>query len=1598
MPGSSDAKGVFGMTSGEKISISVTDVVENLAKASPGLPDPEAFVRAYLSQASESELDGVTPPRLAGLLAAHVALGRTRAPGADLIDGFTPRESTHGFTAGGSTLIQAVTDDRPFLVDTATMILADADWSLRNLHHPILAVSRDADGVLTDVRARGGAASTPESWMSIEAFPPLGQAGDELLPGLLDRLRGGLAAARVVDDDTDAIRQRVADAIRLLDETAQPVSPQEVRRVTELLRWLADDHFEFFGYREYKVKAGRFTPLPDTGLGILRGDVHDPFHALAPGEDDADVLVITKDSRPSPLHRPGHLDYVAVRTFDRHGHIVGERRFLGLLSTSAYAESVLRIPLLADKARRIAQDSGFDPDSHSGHMVADVIATFPRDELFQSPVEHLSELIVTVAGLQERRETRLFLRRGRYGRFWSCLVYLPRDRYRTAARERIQAILLERLGGESLDFRAAVTESVLARLLFVVKRPDDAPEPQIDPAALEREIVDATRMWDDDFNDAADELPPEQRGVDFGEAYKAAYTPRQGLSDLDLANQLSDAGDLRFAIYRPETPDDEADLRFKVITPQPMSLTRVMPHLSALGVDVTDERPFEWDLRGDIVRLFDFGFRLPAGQTLADWGLDDRQRFAEAFSASWSGRCHAGPLNRLVMRAGLTWQQVTWLRGMSRYLQQAGIPYSQMYVADALNANPDIAGAIVSAFASRFDPGVEGSEQHRAEGFETELAEILQALDAVESLDQDRILRMFVAVLRAIVRTNAFAEDRPALAFKLLPTELDLLPEPRPAYEIFVYSPRVQGVHLRFGAVARGGLRWSDRKEDFRTEILGLVKAQMVKNTVIVPVGAKGGFVPANLPDPRADRAGWLAEGVACYEIFISSLLSLTDNLVDGAVVPPPDVLRYDGDDTYLVVAADKGTATFSDIANRIAVERGFWLGDAFASGGSAGYDHKAMGITARGAWESVKRHFYELGIDCQSEDFTCVGIGDMAGDVFGNGMLLSEHTRLVAAFNHQHVFIDPDPDAAASFAERSRLFALPRSTWADYDASTISAGGGVWPRTAKSVPVSPQARAALGLREGVHALTPTELIRAILGAPVDLLWNGGIGTYVKGSSETHAKVGDKANDAVRLNGAQVRARVAGEGGNLGWTQAGRIEFAAHGGRVNTDFIDNSAGVDTSDHEVNIKILLAPDVRAGRLASEARNELLASMTDDVAQLVLTHNVDQNLALSTEAAQESTMASAQEEWMRALEADGLLDRGLESLPSREEMERRVGTGEALTRPELCSLLAWTKIRLESLVLDSPLPDDQYLADRLVMYFPRALRSTYAEAMQHHPLKREIVTMVTVNRFVNSQGITAFNRLAVETSSDVTAIVRAQLAARTIFAVAKHELALPGLGLPAGTEVRIRVALQQMIERATRWLLHNRRAGFDIRGEAAALTEPVAAVRDSFGALATESQRGRVRDEFEHLRAAGVPEEMARTAAQARYAHLALAVVDLSRRLERPLGLVEGVYFGLASELRLDRVLDRVTELPRTSRWDTMARAALRDDLGSLHADLVRAALEAAPAASEASEVLATWRGVTGDVDKEAAELAEITGEESSLARMSVALRTIRSLLV
>ena len=1267
------------------------------------------------------------------------------------------------------------------------------------------------------------------------------------------------------------------------------------------------------------------------------------------------------------------------------------------------------IPVLRRKLAYVLASAGLSRDSHDGQDLIEILEDYPREELFEISAEELTPIALGVLRLSERKQTRLFLRRDRYGRYMSCLVYLPRDRYTTKVRLRAQGILKAALRGVTVDYSAQVGDSALARLYVVIRGEKGAPVPQVDAAALERRLAAAVRSWDEDLVAEATRVLGEERGrglletfaAAIPETYKADVTATYAVEDLTTMLELRESG-TEFAVRLVAGEERWTLVVYRLGTP--ITLSDVLPQLQHMGLEVVDEHPYEFagHSSNGSFWIYEFGLRPPAGLA----SVTVRPIFEDAVTALWQGQTEDDGFNALVLTAGLTWREVTLLRAVAKYLRQGGMRFSEDYVQRVLRSNAAIARLLVRLFESRFDPAKQDGAAERCEAI---AEEIRGMLDEVVSLDHDRILRAYLAMIDATLRTNYYqtssrggVDGPPTLTLKLDPGNLPELASPRPKFEIFVYSPRLEAVHLRFGRVARGGLRWSDRREDFRTEVLGLVKAQEVKNAVIVPSGAKGGFVCKRLPDP-GDREAYQAEVLACYKTFIASMLDVTDNIEGEAVIPPPEVVRRDGDDPYLVVAADKGTATFSDTANEVAARYGFWLGDAFASGGSEGYDHKKMGITARGAWESVKVHFAALGLNPATDDFTMTGIGDMSGDVFGNGVLLSEHIKLVAAFDHRHVFVDPDPDPAASFAERQRMFDLPRSSWADYNEALISAGGGVWPRAVKSVPVSPQARTALGIDAGVTALSPDALISAILAAPVDLLWNGGIGTYVKATRESDADVGDRSNDAVRVDAARLRCRVIGEGGNLGLTQAARIEYSLGGGLVNTDFIDNSAGVDTSDHEVNIKILLADAIRAGEMPAAARHQLLNDMTDDVAGLVLRHNYGQNMALAASRAQAPSLLHVHARYLRKLVRDKRLDPELDELPGEREIAERRSAGTGLTTPEFALLLAHTKISAAEDVLASGLPDDPYLRRVLEAYFPAPLRSAFADRMQAHPLRREIITTAAVNEMIDTSGTTFLFRLIEETGASVPDLTRAWLVAREVFDMTAFWHQVEELEGRVGLAAQITLLLEgrKLTERAVRWLLQNRRPPFDLQATVNFFADGVRTVRAGLPKLLTGRDLATFEERRDSYLVLGVPEDLAERVAAMVPTYSAFDIVQVASVTGRSVEEAAEVYFDLADRLQITRLRDRITALPREDRWSTMARAALRDDLYAALASLARDVLGASRSAipRNPEEQLAAWaaqnESAVGMATQTLGEIWE--SERFTFTTLSVALRAIRTLV-
>jgi glutamate dehydrogenase len=1588
------------------------------------------LVARYWRFAPDEEMVNLTPSAMLAAATAHKALAAQRVPG-------ELKLSIDRSDDGDATVVDIVTDDMPFLVDTVSAALAARGLDVHLLIHPLIVVRREPLGRLVKVLPDAEPDAAPpgtlvESWIHLE-IDRVREAA------LVDELRRDLV--RVLTDVREAVedwQKMRTQALTLADELASaslPVPERDITDSVELLRWLANDQFTFLGYREYQLTEddqGRpvLASVIGTGLGILRQDqlTPRPLDTMSPeayaAVREKRLLIITKANSRSTVHRSAYLDYIGVKVFDADGNVVGEKRFLGLFASAAYLHSVRDLPVVRRKVAAVLERSGLSARSHSGKDLLAILEDYPRDELFQIRTDELYDSVMGVLRLAGRRQLRLFIRKDMYGRFVSCLVYLPRDRFTTHNRLAIQSILLRELNGVGLDFTTRVGESLLARIHFIVRTDPAAPPVRVDAEAIQEQLVAATRNWDDDFRLLLERrVGDEQSKALIGryisalpDAYKDVHTPAEACMDLAKLELLDEPGQLEMHVYRRRS--DNGDVRFKVYRyGEPMMLSTVLPVLHSLGVRVSDERPYEIARSDASIFVYDFGLVLPEGaRDLADV----RPHLENAFAATWRGEAETDGFNELVVRAGLTWRQVVVLRAYAKYLRQAGTVFAQESMEATFIAYPDIAARLVALFETRFSPVLTATDADRREQCGELVAAVQRQLDDVASLDQDRILRSFLTLIQATLRTSYFQRGaeggyaKPYLAIKLDPKAVPELPAPRPQFEIFVYSPRFEGVHLRFGPVARGGLRWSDRRDDFRTEILGLVKAQMVKNAVIVPVGAKGGFVLKAAP-PASDRDAYLAEGVACYKLFISALLDITDNLVSGKVVPPADVVRHDRDDPYLVVAADKGTATFSDIANAISTSYGFWLGDAFASGGSAGYDHKKMGITARGAWESVKRHFRELDHDTQAQDFTVVGVGDMSGDVFGNGMLLSEHIRLVAAFDHRHVFIDPAPDAAAGFAERRRLFDLPRSSWADYDASLISTGGGVWPRSAKSIPISPEARAALGLTGEATALSPAELLKAILLAPVDLLWNGGIGTYVKAANESHAEVGDKANDAIRVNGKQLRCKVVGEGGNLGFTQRGRIEYACGGGRIFTDFIDNSAGVDCSDHEVNIKILLGAAVTDGELSMPDRDALLAEMTGEVGELVLRDNYEQAAALGNSLAQTRSLLPVHRRLIAELERSGRLDRALEAMPSDEELAARAEAGGGLTSPEFAVLLAYVKIDLEDEIVGSTLPDDEWTSSVLANYFPTPLRSRYADRMARHALRREIITTALVNEAVNRGGTTFVYRTVEETGATVADIIRAYLIIRDVYGLEKLWSAVEALDsdhdVPTEAQVAVYLEARRLMDRAVRWLLSNRRAPLDVPNEIARLRPGVAHLLPQLDTAFRGNERAAMESHAKALVARGIPTELAAWATRIMYGFGLLDVVTVAESTGRDLTEVAGIYFVLSERYRVDSLLSKISELPREDRWQTLARMALRYDLYGALAALTTEVLAASPPdrgrATGAAEVadtvaiaedrVAEWeRANSVAIARARNAIGDFEEARADLAALSVILRQIRTL--
>jgi len=1521
---------------------------------------------------------------LYGAAMAHWQFAQKFVPGQARIRVYNPNLEQHGWYSD-HTVVEIVNDDMPFLIDSVTMEVNRLGLALHSATHPVFRIDRDGHQI---ERVRIGSAkddedianSRMESYTHIEVDRCTEPAKLEELQVCLARI---LSDVRVAVEDWPAILQRARETIVELKarESGNDVQAADLAEARSFIEWMEDGNFTFLGFRDYQLIEGdgvgeyKLQGKPDTGLGILRESRRTAGEpdttTLQPGSariiESQLTILLTKANSRATVHRPGYLDYIGIKLLDANGRVSGERRFLGLYTSTAYMMSALEIPIVRRKVTNVLARAGFLSKGHSYKALLTILEQYPREELFQIDEDELFEISLGILHLQERQRTRLFVRRDSFDRFVSCMVFVPRDKFNTDLRERIQKILLEAFHGVIAEFTPLLSESLLARIHIVV-RTRAGGMPQVDVRELELRIVQATRRWQDDLADALIGAHGEEQGnrllrrygSSFPSSFVEDYPARTAVRDIELMERVQDGAGLAMNLYRPI----EADLttvRFKVYrSGAPIALSSSLPMLEHLGVNVDEERSYLIEPESGVpIWVHDFGMEVADGTEL---DIDRiKGLFEDAFVRVWRGEVENNALNRLVLCAELTWREVSIVRAYAKYVRQVGSPFSDAYVERALTGNPQIARMLVALFIARFDLNL-GAE--RDAHIEQALAAVNAALDKVPNLDEDRILRQFLGVINATTRTNYFqraADGGPKsyISFKFNPALVPNLPEPRPMFEIWVYSPRVEGVHLRGGRVARGGLRWSDRREDFRTEVLGLVKAQMVKNTVIVPVCSKGGFVVKN-PPPIADRDAYLKEGVACYQTFLRGLLDVTDNFVGGKIVPPVDVVRHDADDPYLVVAADKGTATFSDYANAISAEYGFWLDDAFASGGSVGYDHKKMAITARGAWESVKRHFREIDIDTQSTPFTVVGVGDMSGDVFGNGMLLSKHIRLVAAFDHRHIFLDPHPDEAASFAERERLYQLPRSSWADYSSALISEGGGIYARSAKTIALSPQVQTILQV--SASELAPNDLIRAILKAPVDLLYNGGIGTYVKASSETHAQVGDRASDAVRVDGVELRCNVVAEGGNLGLTHLGRIEFAQHGGRINTDAIDNSAGVDCSDHEVNIKILLGLVVSNGEMTEKQRNKLLAEMTDEVGELVLEDNYYQTQALSIAARRSAEMLESEARLIRFLEKAGRLNRVIEFLPSEEEIHERRSSKRGLTTPERAVLLAYSKMWLYDQLLSSALPEDPFVVAILPVYFPQPLRQRYAEAMNGHPLKREIIATYLTNTLVNRVGCTFVQRLSSETGVPPADVVRAVIIARDVFGLLEvwNDIDKLDSQLQDALQAKMFGEVGELLERATLWFLHRGNEFAEIESTVARFKAEVERLIPQVPALLAPEDARALSTRQETLQQAGANASLALRVAGAPVISAVLDIAEVAAICERSLELVAGVYFMLDMHLHYSWISARISALPVDSHWQMLARTAAFDDLTALRRALTISVLRRSATLNTPDTLIEAWR--------------------------------------
>lgn len=1505
----------------------------------------EKFAKALYSNMSKEDLANRNDSDLYGAaLSLWNSLEKNTSDDA-VIRVFNPEVAKDGWQSS-HTIVEIIAKDMPFLVDSVRMAMTRENIASHLLLHSPLKIQRDKNekiSGLSSLKAEQESTSTKTVFF-IEIDR---QTDATVIESFKKELESVLVDVSVAVEDWQPIREKLIAVSKSLPKSHKDKNDNEINETVEFLDWLVKDNFTLMGYRQYELSPVQgdyqLKGKMDTSLGLMKNSDAEHTRLLSELPEVArqearssNLLILTKTNSLSRVHRPAYIDYVGVKRFDDKGNVIGEDRFIGLFSSNFYNNSAADVPVLKSKINRIMDMCDFAKGTHAYKAVLNILETYPRDELVQAREHELLEVAMGVLQIQERDMCRLFVRKDAYGRFLSCMVYVPRERYNTALRRETQAILANAFNSDvKVEFTTYFSESTLARTHYTVRVTDNNIEYNVKD--IENNLIEAARTWEDKLQSALLESAGEARGNElnrkycnaFARSYKEEVLPSAAVVDIEKLEMLSDDNKLEMLFYRPQEEASSNIVRLSLFhKDEPIHLSDVMPMLENFGLRVVGETPYSVKTSdGGINWIMDFSMLIDS-KGMADFDKISA-RFRAALTSVWANRLENDGFNRLVLMGGLTGREASILRAYAKYMRQIGVTFSQTYIESTFANYPHIAAKIVNLFAKKFSVKSPAS----AKTLEKLGLEIYAELENVANLDDDRIIRLYVDMIVATLRTNYFQKDgegkfKSYISLKIQPSLIPEVPLPVPAFEIFVYSPRVEGVHLRFGKVARGGLRWSDRREDFRTEVLGLVKAQQVKNTVIVPVGSKGGFVCKQLP---SEREAFIKEGQECYKIFIRGLLDITDNIERGEVVPAVDVTRHDEDDAYLVVAADKGTATFSDIANGIAIEYNFWLGDAFASGGSVGYDHKKMGITARGAWESVKRHFREMDINCQTTDFTAVAIGDMAGDVFGNGMLLSKHIRLQVAFNHLHIFVDPNPDAAASYPERERLFNLPRSSWEDYNKELISSGGGVFSRAAKSITLSPEMKKMLGTKKA--SMTPNELIKASLMMEFDLLWNGGIGTYIKHSKETDADVGDRANDALRINGKDLGAKVFGEGGNLGATQLGRIEFAAKGGRVNTDFIDNVGGVACSDNEVNIKILLNGLVAEGDLTRKQRDELLYSMTDEVSELVLKDCYRQTHTLSITQSKGTSTLKEKIRFIHALEKEGKLDRTIEFIPTDEELAERAAAGRDLTRPELSVLVSYAKMVLKESLVTDEITENPYYRQLLVKSFPRPLREKFNDAMNNHPLRKEIIATKLANNIVNDMGLNFMVRMNEETGANEAEIALCYSIASEIFQMRDTWLSISDLDnkIPSNVQTEMLYQLRRTVRRATRWFLRHRTKAQTIEQSIEAFAPTFADLSENLTKYIVKTESDRIESAREELTQSGVPVEIAQRIVSLSSLFSVMDLTQIAQNSNRKIDMVSHTYFKLGAQMGLHWFLDQITNQPVSNHWQALARASYREEL-------------------------------------------------------------------